>query len=529
MAGGKQSPRDKMIGMMYLVLTALLALNVSTAVLDKFLVINATLEELVVESESKNTDILNNILKAASETKSEKVLKAAEQAKLVREHTRNTLKKLDEYKVKMVEVSGGKDEETGIPKGVTDYDKVANMMLSTPVGKQFEKDVNDYTNELNKIAGTDMDVLAKPAKEIEFFKNNPDHQNKDFLTITFYSTPTVAGLVSVTQMQVEMLEQEGKALGKLAQDADAAIVKFEDLVPMVRANSNTVAAGAKFVADMFIAASSKAAAPEMFRNGQPIPVVDDPKTGIKMGKVEFVASATSYDAANTSRQTFEAKIVLNSNEYIDQVEYFVVKPVIRVTTGNRPNLYRNCGNLVNFEVPTLGTDYNPTFSARGAVIEKGSRIGQAIVVPSERECSVTISNSGLVLGTETFNVRNIPKPRYIARSGSTEISLKEGIRAATLSSIRVTADADPNFKEEAPNDANYRVRRIDVALVRGTSPQAQQSFTNENVEIGAWRNQARPGDVIVIDIRTVERRNYKGEAERVGVDGSEGIIQIPIK
>jgi hypothetical protein len=40
MAGGKETPRQKMIGMMYLVLTALLALQVSNAVLEKFAIIN---------------------------------------------------------------------------------------------------------------------------------------------------------------------------------------------------------------------------------------------------------------------------------------------------------------------------------------------------------------------------------------------------------------------------------------------------------------------------------------------------------
>ena len=43
MAGGKETPRQKMIGMMYLVLTALLALQVSNAVLEKFAIINETL------------------------------------------------------------------------------------------------------------------------------------------------------------------------------------------------------------------------------------------------------------------------------------------------------------------------------------------------------------------------------------------------------------------------------------------------------------------------------------------------------
>ena len=54
MAGGKETPRQKMIGMMYLVLTALLALQVSNAVLEKFAIINVTLSGLITEGEKKS-------------------------------------------------------------------------------------------------------------------------------------------------------------------------------------------------------------------------------------------------------------------------------------------------------------------------------------------------------------------------------------------------------------------------------------------------------------------------------------------
>lgn len=58
MAGGKETPRQKMIGMMYLVLTALLALNVSNAVLEKFAIIDETLITLIREGGEKNENKL---------------------------------------------------------------------------------------------------------------------------------------------------------------------------------------------------------------------------------------------------------------------------------------------------------------------------------------------------------------------------------------------------------------------------------------------------------------------------------------
>ena len=57
MAGGKETPRQKMIGMMYLVLTALLALQVSNAVLEKFAIINETLNGLISGEEIRKANL----------------------------------------------------------------------------------------------------------------------------------------------------------------------------------------------------------------------------------------------------------------------------------------------------------------------------------------------------------------------------------------------------------------------------------------------------------------------------------------
>ena len=54
MSAAKETPRQKMIGMMYLVLTALLALQVSNAVLEKFIFMNKSLERMATDYEEKN-------------------------------------------------------------------------------------------------------------------------------------------------------------------------------------------------------------------------------------------------------------------------------------------------------------------------------------------------------------------------------------------------------------------------------------------------------------------------------------------
>ena len=87
-------------------------------------------------------------------------------------------------------------------------------------------------------------------------------------------------------------------------------------------------------------------------------------TKVKMGKIEFTAQGGGYDANGIAKKSFEAVIKMNDTTFRKDIEYFVAQPVIKVTTGNAPTLYLNCGNNVNIEVPSLGTSYNPSFSAR---------------------------------------------------------------------------------------------------------------------------------------------------------------------
>jgi len=96
MSGGKETPRQKMIGMMYLVLTALLALNVSSAVLEKFAIMNTTLIELKEE----NNDINEKKLAAiqGSTSNAPKVQAAIAAAKSIRDLSKRTIATMDSVK-----------------------------------------------------------------------------------------------------------------------------------------------------------------------------------------------------------------------------------------------------------------------------------------------------------------------------------------------------------------------------------------------------------------------------------------------
>ncbi len=522
MAGGKETPRQKMIGMMYLVLTALLALNISNAVLEKFAVLNNTLGELRTEA----TEFNDNTVKAINDATSTQptVLDAKKRAQEVREATEKVLKDLDDYKVILSQDHTGRlmpDEEKILNTNIAE-EKMLNPR--TDLGTKFEALLVNYSAKIKDITKLELPKLNRKAQDYEEFKNNEHHKSKDFLHFQFEGTPTMAAITTITQMQTEILENEAMALDTLAKIADAVTVKFDNMVPMVRPKSNVVAAGDKYVADLFVAASSSGLVPEMYRNGQKLTVTDDPKTKIKMGKIEFLASANSYDAQGQSRQTFKAEIKIKGITYPEEIEYFVIKPTIRVTTGNAPQLYLNCGNVVNIEVPALGTNYRPTFTPKGAQIVPSDKASRITIIPNEMKVFVTVLNGGANLGTEPFDVKRIPRPHVTKKDQSgREVDPKNGVKISGLTQLRISVDPDEGFKENVPKDAVYRIRQMEVLIRRGVTYVATKTVSSEIVDLTDWKAQMRPGDVIVCNIKAVVRKTFLNTDEKVDFNTYEFI------
>ena len=116
MAGAKETPRQKMIGMMYLVLTALLALNVSNTVLEKFLFMNRTMEQTIDDGNEKNSGTIGRIQGAVEESGNRKDdVAVLTQAQEVRQETSKILAELDQLKETMIAETGNYEEDGVTP------------------------------------------------------------------------------------------------------------------------------------------------------------------------------------------------------------------------------------------------------------------------------------------------------------------------------------------------------------------------------------------------------------------------------
>ena len=526
MAGQKETPRQKMIGMMYLVLTALLALNVSSETLQKFVYLNESLERQVDQNTAKNANVVQRIETTVDEAGNrEQDVAVLDKARQVREATNKVIEYTNELKEKMIEVSGGLDEDGNL-MGAQDMDKIANFMINKKEnGIELKNTLNEYAAYLSNLLDEEFSPIAYDGKDHPVYKNDKEQKRKNFATLTFESTPTAACLASVSQFQTEIMAYESRALEGLARQVGAGDVKFDVITPMVRPKSNIVAAGTKYEAEMFIAASSSGITPTMAVNGSSIPVVGG------KGRVEFTASGGGYDNDGLAKKTYEAAITIKlpggkDSTFTQQIEYFVAKPVIQIQSAAVQALYLNCGNELQVNVPALGSAYNPSFSAKGGNAIPGSKKGLVTIVPQSSEVTLSVSSAGTYIGSEKFNVRRIPMPKIVPMTGGKPVDLKTGVSAPGPRSLTLQAVADESFAQFLPKDARYRVVEYDVFLGRGSRPVDQFTSTSQTVNLSRFAQKARPGDRIVVEVKKVQRMNFRNQIEDVRM-GTE-VFTIPL-
>ena len=535
MAGSNDSPRQKMIGMMYLVLTAMLALNVSNSVLDKFVLINRSLEASNHEKELLNEGIIARIAKAVADAgnrpEDKRVL---EEARGLHVRTEKEIAFLEGYKERFVDETGGRDASGGYI-GIKDQDIVSNLMVGdasgTEYGAALETSLDAYSDNLRKQLKGVLAIKASPeqkqvdakrveeayhdialsASEIEGLKDDRDQEGKNFLLLQFgYNTPMVGALASVSEMQTQILDQEGRALTEIANKVGAGDIKFDRILAMVRPESQTVASGGTYRADMFIAASSSSIRPTMTVNGKPIPVQDG------LGKVEFKAAATEFDDQGISEQRFKAAITARTPSGADttfrnDVTFYVARPVIQVQSASVQALYLKCGNELFVTVPSLGSGYSPNFRATGAQVIQGAKPGQVTLVPNAKQVTLTVSNAGNLIGTKKFGVRRIPRVETQVRVGNRAV----GSRPIPVPrSLTLVANPDESFKVFLPKDARFRVSRATITLVRsGRAQGGGKRVRSPKVSISDIASSARAGDAIVVEFNQVQRRNFRNKVE----------------
>lgn len=536
MAGVKETPRQRMIGMMYLVLTALLALQVSNQILQKFILINDGMERTSSNYITKNESTVKSIAYTVEEQGNKEVdvpkVAAAEE---VRNATREVYQYLETLKADLIVQSNAKNDEGNfVNANLKNTEVTGNLFNNKGKGEELKGRLNSYPGQIEGIltsvgiTNLKFQALAKDAKDIPLFANDSEVKNKDFVSLNFVKSPVGAVIALLSQYQNEVLNIESESLTAIANTIGTFYFEADIVEARIAATSNVVAAGTKFEADMFIASSSSSSAPTMTIDGRAVSVENG------FGKIEFTATpASQYDDRGLAKRVLSGEIITNVGGE-DKVlpveyEYFVAQPVIKVSSEVVQQLYADCANELLIEVPALGNTYSPDFSVSNGQSIKGNKPGQLTVVPgASGKVTIGVSSGGNKIGDVAYDIKPVPAPSLVPVMGNgSAVDLSQAQAIGSLTGLKINAVPEPTFGRTMAKDANFEVTGGEMRLLRNEVPRQTIQISNgAQLAMRQLLESARAGDDIVFEIRQVTRTNFRGN--RIPTDLRQ-IIRIPVK
>ena len=153
MAGGKESPRQRMIGMMYLVLTALLALQVSNQILQKFVLLNDGMERTSKNFVLKNESMVGSVEYTISQQgNNPKDLPKVAASKKIRAASKEVYEYVEGLKQELIKTSNAKNEKGNyVNSALKNTEITGNLFANQGKGEELKKKLNDFPKTVEGI------------------------------------------------------------------------------------------------------------------------------------------------------------------------------------------------------------------------------------------------------------------------------------------------------------------------------------------------------------------------------------------
>ena len=303
MAGGKETPRQKMIGMMYLVLTALLALNISKEVLNGFVKVENGLRSTQNTIADKVDDTFDS-LKAKYLNNQEKVGPFYNKAEEITTDANNLVTYINQLKARCMSTSEGDfleqeplNFEKYFGKDQFGRDTVLNLMHiqkkdeyqalttfmvgsepSDPIDKEWSAkalrtSLEKYREDLINISVIDNEGNTRTLPEN--IKKNLEHrfsfENEEENGVTvlweaanFFDVPLAAAMPIMSKMMLDVKDAEAEVMSWLLGGIEAKSLKFSEVMPLVIPQSNYIIRGDTARANIMLAAFDPTRVPEVY-------------------------------------------------------------------------------------------------------------------------------------------------------------------------------------------------------------------------------------------------------------------------
>jgi len=539
MAGGKLSPRQKMINMMYLVLLALLALNVSKEVLDAFDIIRGKLNKSAVIANDNADAFMSNMKETINEeveNENKRInVGLLDTLDIIKNRTGEIITKINDHIGEMENIAGV-DPETGELEKKDEVDANFRYWMGNNEGAnggggngsamELRQQINDYYNFLHEIERYNTrDPQAKNALEPEELPEKVEGKGGEMKSWERYhfDGPVIGNIAILEAFKSDIYEQQKELLDLLNSRLGVATFKVDKVIALNSPVSTIVPAGLQFQTKLAVAMSSSTLQPAFNSGSGSIEKQDDGTAmltisanggNIPKGKSEGTQSYSATIQVPRSTGGFETLPI--------EGQFTVRKPEVQLTSAAIQNLYQLCANDVNIDVPALGEFYNPKVSASNAQVVKAPENRTLFrIIPSGSKCLISVSN---VLNGQTTKIDDLPYNVIKPPKPSIEFGINgkrtDGLAVVPKGSrIQVILVPDEDFKANLPRDARYGLTGVDVKaqLSLGT-PQSVNRIGNVNdatqpvnVPLGSRVQQAPAGTKIYLEIQDIFRINFQNQ------------------
>lgn len=410
MGGAKncpETPRQKMISMMYLVLTAMLALNVSAAILNGYAQVDDSLHATIDTMNESNQETYAQFSAALRENEI-KVRPYYERAMEVQRVSDEFYGYVQSFKDEMVlQADGkkaranarvrelGKQDDTNVPQRYAINEGHAAIL---------QEKINAYREFMIDITG-ESPALDNELRETFVTPRgvNAEGDSISWENAMFNEMPMCACITVLTKLQSDIRHCEGRAVRHLLTQTDATDLRVNKFDAYVIPQSDYVVKGNTYRAQIILAAIDSTRAPEYFVNGKQLK---------SDGLFEMVANVVG-------QQRITGKIGYKDNQgamkYVPfEREFTVGEPSATISNTDLNIMYRGYENPFSISVPGMRSGLLEV-KCKQATVNKKNDLW--IIIPNAKsadeltiEVYAKINNRDVLMGSHKYRIKNLPRP-----------------------------------------------------------------------------------------------------------------------
>ena len=496
MASAKETPRQKMMGILYLVLLGLAATTVTDHVLDAF-------RNLRISLETSTNNVRTTVDNTFSTFEATKLKNEPERARPIYDRAKKVkaiAKELDDYiestKKLLIEKGGDLGETSQDVKARADVDLSPRYMLRKARGENGIPRAVELKNRINDSRTKILATLdAKERDGLKLALNAEDPVTKMGPKTTWEQDnfgdgiPLTAALTALTKIQADLKNTESEVIKKILGEVDKAVINLDRFDAVAVAPSSYILVGQTYTSQVFLTASDSKTQPEVSVGGQVLKVQD--------GKGLYTVTATKEGEFKWSGTVRVKQSDGTMKEYRTAEQmYTVAKPSAVVSPDKMNVFYCGVDNPVSVSAPGIAKEKIKVSMTNGEISGTGGHYIVKVKTPGAKAV-VTVSGEFekgkvSVLGTTEFRIKRIPPPR-IEFGGKAGGHIGTGAAKSQSRIFAVLKDFD--------FDAPFTISHFTLYVLKPRSePMVFESNTNVlTPAMQSAMNGITPGSRVVFD------------------------------